>query len=71
VRVIYSHAANDALGYAGRPGGPIATVQLQLQNLQFQFFFLGGLMNFANISMPALTSTMTSEDLASVFPPPS
>ena len=70
VRVIYTHAANDALGYAGRPGGPIATIQLQLQGLQFQFFFLGGLMNFANITMPALTSTMTSEDLSSIWPPP-
>jgi Flp pilus assembly protein TadG len=65
VRIVYSHSASDDLGYAGRPGGPIATIQLSLQNIPFQFFFLGGLLGFANITIPNLTSTITSEDLSS------
>lgn len=68
VRITYSHSASDGLGYAGRPGGPVVTTTLSLENLQFQFFFLGGLMNFANINMPGMTSTMTSEDLSSNRP---
>lgn len=70
VRIVYSHSDTDYLGYAGRLGGPVATIQLQLQGLQFQFFFLGGLLNFLPISIPATTSTITSEDLFSAWPQP-
>ena len=53
------------LGYAGRPGGPVPTITVSLQNVPFQFFFLSGLMGFANMTMPAMTTTITGEGLSS------
>ena len=63
VSYIYS-----GLGFAGRPGGPVPTVTVSLQGLTFQFFFLGGLMGFGNITIPPLTTTITGEDLSSNAP---
>jgi hypothetical protein len=60
VRVIYTQTG---LGYVGRPGGPVPTVTVQLQNLPFRFFFLGGF----NLQVPATISTVTGEDLSSSF----
>ena len=37
------------LGYQTRPGGPVPTITVSLQNVTFQFFFLGGLLGFNNI----------------------
>jgi hypothetical protein len=51
------------LGFAGRPGGPVPTITVQLQNIPFQFFFLGGLLGFANINIPPVTTTITGEDI--------
>jgi Flp pilus assembly protein TadG len=56
------------LGYAGRPGGPAPTITLALQNMSFQFFFLSGLLRFNDIRMPALTTSVTAEDLSSSAP---
>jgi hypothetical protein len=53
-----------ALGYAGRPGGPIPTITVSLQNMQFRFFFLTSLFGL-HIAMPAMTSSITAEDLCS------
>jgi Flp pilus assembly protein TadG len=55
------------LGYAGRPV-PVPTITVSLQNLPFQFFFLGGLLGFANINIPAQTTTITGEALSSLAP---
>jgi hypothetical protein len=62
VVVSYMHSG---LGFSGRPGGPVPTITVSLQNIPFQFFFLGGLLGFANITIPALTTTITGEDLSS------
>jgi Flp pilus assembly protein TadG len=59
--------AQTGLGYVGRPGGPVPTISIALQNLPFQFFFLAGLMRFSNINIPAVTST-AGEDLSSSAP---
>jgi Flp pilus assembly protein TadG len=56
------------LGYAGRPGGPVPTITISIRNLPFQFFFLGGLMGFNRIPIPALTTSITAEDLSSGIP---
>jgi Flp pilus assembly protein TadG len=64
--VVVSYA-DSGLGYAGRPGGPVPTITVSLQNLPFQFFFLGGLMGFANLQIQSVT-TMTGEDLSSSAP---
>jgi hypothetical protein len=65
VRIVY---AQTGLGFAGRGGGPVPTITVSIQNLPFQFFFLGGLLGFANINMPGLRTTVTGEDLSSVAP---
>src|SRR5262249_42026341 len=46
VKIVY---AQTGLGYAGRPGGPVPTITVSLQNLPFQFFFLRGLMGFHDL----------------------
>ena len=68
VKVVY---AQTGLGYAGRDGGPVPTITVSLQNLPFQFFFLGstGLLGSSSINMPGLQTTITGEDLSSVAPP--
>ena len=53
------------LGYAGRPGGPVPTITISLQNLPFRFFFLSGLLGFSNMNIPAMTTTITGEGLSS------
>jgi Flp pilus assembly protein TadG len=61
VIVVYSQTG---LGYAGRPGGPIPTITVSLQNMKFQFFFVSALFGI-QIAMPAMTTTITAEDLCS------
>jgi Flp pilus assembly protein TadG len=65
VVIVYTQTG---LGYAGRPGGPVPTITVSLENLPFQFFFLKGVMGFDNIRIPALTTSITAEDLASGAP---
>jgi hypothetical protein len=65
VTIVYTQTG---LGYAGRPGGPVPTITVSLQNLPFKFFFLSGLIGFANINMPAMTTTITGEGLSSSEP---
>jgi hypothetical protein len=62
VVIIYTQTG---LGFVGRPGGPVPTITLSLQHLPFQFFFLSGLMGFNNMQIPALTTSITGEDLSS------
>jgi Flp pilus assembly pilin Flp len=56
------------LGFAGHPGGPAPTITLSLQRLPFQFFFLSGLMGFNKVQIPALTTSITGEDMSSTAP---
>lgn len=58
----------SGLGYVARPGGPVPTIIVSVQNLPFQFVFLGGLMGMADIQIPGLTTTITGEDLSSSAP---
>jgi hypothetical protein len=63
IKVIYSQTG---LGYAGRGDGPVPTVTVKLNNnLPFKFFFLGGLMSFADINIPSQSTTITGEALSS------
>jgi Flp pilus assembly pilin Flp len=57
------------LGYWMRPGGAVPTIRVSIINHPFQFFFLGGLLGFANITMPSMLSTVTGEDLSTASPP--
>ena len=56
------------LGYAGRPGGPVPTITVSLQNITFQYHFLRGILGFTNITIPGLTTSITGEDLSSSAP---
>ena len=56
------------MGFAGRLGGPVPTITVSLQNLPFQFFFLGGLMRFVNIPNIPASVTITGEDLSTSYP---
>jgi hypothetical protein len=58
---------SSGLGYAARPGGPVPTITVSIQNLPFQFFFLGHLLG--SVQIPGLTTTITGEDLCSGPPP--
>ncbi|PBC19635.1 MULTISPECIES: TadE/TadG family type IV pilus assembly protein [unclassified Mesorhizobium] len=65
--VVVTYSATG-LGYQTRLSGPVPTITVSLQNRTFQFFFLQGLMGFANINMPSMLSTVTGEDLKSIWP---
>lgn len=65
VIVTYSHTG---LGFAGRPGGPVPTVTLQIKDLQFEFLALGDLLGLQPVTMPPFTVTMTGEDLSRLAP---
>ncbi|MER8488329.1 pilus assembly protein [Mesorhizobium australicum] len=65
--VVITYTASG-LGYQTRLGGPVPTIAVSLQNRTFQFFFLQGLMGFANINMPSMLSTVTGEDIKSTWP---
>ena len=65
--VVVTYSATG-LGYQTRLSGPVPTITVSLQNRTFQFFFLQGLMGFANINMPSMLSTVTGEDLKSTWP---
>ncbi|KRB13477.1 hypothetical protein ASD99_15320 [Mesorhizobium sp. Root695] len=65
VRIQYQASG---LGYWTRPSGPVPTITVSITNHPFQFFFLGGLLGFANITMPSMLSTVTGEDMKSTWP---
>jgi hypothetical protein len=65
VLIVYTQTGR---GYAGRPGGPVPTITVSLQNLPFKFFFLGGLMGFRDLKIPASTVSLTAADLSSHAP---
>lgn len=55
------------LGYWTRPGGAVPTIRVSIVGRQFEFFFLGGLLSFADITMPNMLSTITGEDLSTTY----
>jgi Flp pilus assembly protein TadG len=63
VRIVYTQTG---LGFAGRAGGPVPTITVSLQNLPFQFYFLGGLLGFKPINISGVATTITGEVLTSV-----
>ncbi|MGX9144259.1 TadE/TadG family type IV pilus assembly protein [Mesorhizobium sp. 128a] len=65
--VVITYAATG-LGYQTRLGGPVPTITVNLQNMSYQFFFLGGLFGFGNMTMPSMLSTVTGEDLKVTYP---
>ncbi len=54
------------LGYAGRPGGAVATITVSLTGLTFNFYFLKDLLGLGPVTIPGLRTTVTSEDMSDV-----
>jgi Flp pilus assembly protein TadG len=65
--VVVTYTATG-LGYQTRLGGPVPTITISLRNINFQFFFLGGVLGFGDLTMPSMLSTVTGEDLKSTSP---
>jgi hypothetical protein len=65
VVIVYSQTG---LGFADRPGGPAPTITVSLQNLSLQLLFLGGLLGLNELQMPAMTTSITAEDMSSQAP---
>lgn len=63
VIVTYSRSG---LGYVGRPGGPVSTIRIEVQNLQFNLPIMNALLGF-NFTVPANPVTITSEDLSTTI----
>ena len=51
------------LGFAGRPGGPVPTITVELTGLTFSLPFLGSLLG-GPITMPPMRTTATGEDMS-------
>jgi len=62
--VVVEYRAAPAVGFQGRPCGPVATVTVSLKDVSFGWFFLKGLLSFADLSFPPMRTTITSEDLS-------
>ncbi|RWP03413.1 TadE/TadG family type IV pilus assembly protein [Mesorhizobium sp.] len=62
--IVVTYSATG-LGYQTRLGGPVPTITVSLKTITFEFFFLGGLLGFDNLTMPSMLSTVTGEDLKS------
>jgi Flp pilus assembly pilin Flp len=64
VIVTYRHTG---LGFAGRPGGPVPTITLELTGVTYNYAFLSGLLGFGPVTMPPMRTTVTGEDLATTW----
>lgn len=62
VKVTYR---SSGLGFAGRPGGPVPTITVELTGLTYNLIFLGTFLGGASITLPPLSATVTGEDLKS------
>jgi Flp pilus assembly protein TadG len=65
---IFVRYQNTGLGYAGRPGGTVPTITVGLRGdnagrLTYTYIFIGTLMNFAPVTLPTFSTTVTGEDL--------
>lgn len=59
--ISYEHTG---LGFAGRPGGPVPTITLRLEDVAYDFILLNRLLG-AGMIMPSFTTTVTGESLSS------
>jgi hypothetical protein len=61
--VIVRYSQGTSLGFAGRPGGPVPTITIELTGLQYDFIFLRNLIPSRFMTMPAMSTSATGEDL--------
>ena len=65
VVIVYTQTG---LGFAGRPGGPVPTITISLQNLALQLLFVGAILGLDKLQMPSLATSITAEDMSSTAP---
>lgn len=58
--------ADAGLGFAGRPGGPVPTVTLRIQNLTWQLPVLNSLLGLPPLTMPTFYTTLTGESFSTI-----
>jgi Flp pilus assembly protein TadG len=51
------------LGFAGRPGGPVPTITLELSGLTFTLPFLNSLLRMTPLTIPPMRTSATGEDM--------
>jgi hypothetical protein len=69
VRISYSNSGGaTGMGYAGRPTGPVATITVELINMNYTYILLNGLFGLNTVTMPSFKTTITSEDLRKSAP---
>ena len=51
-------------GAAGRPGGAVPTITIELTGLTYNYAFLSGLLGLGPITLPPMRTTAVGEDLA-------
>jgi Flp pilus assembly pilin Flp len=62
--VIVTYSQGTSLGFAGRPGGPVPTITIELTGLQYEFIFLRALIPAGSMMMPPMATSVTGEDLS-------
>ncbi len=60
----------SGMGFAGRPGGPVPTITLELTGLTFSPPFLGSVLGIGPIAMPPMRTSVTGEDLSTTVASP-
>jgi Flp pilus assembly pilin Flp len=65
VSIIYEQTG---LGFAGRPGGPVPSITVRVNNLPFDTPVLRTISSLLSIQMPSFATTVTAEDLRSGAP---
>lgn len=60
VVVSYVHTG---LGFAGRPGGPVPTITVELRDVEYDWILLNRLFDADRILMPGFKTSVTGEDL--------
>jgi Flp pilus assembly pilin Flp len=64
VVVTYEHTG---LGFAARPGGPVPTITVELRGLKYDFALLKMVPGITSMTLPAMRTTATGEDLGTTW----
>ena len=53
------------LGFAGRPGGPVPTITIRLEDLPIRWVLIGAIFGLDDVALPPISTSTTGEDLNS------
>jgi uncharacterized protein (UPF0333 family) len=61
VQILYE---TNGMGFVGQPNGLVMNVKVSIQNMNHQFYFIGGLARITSLrSIPTFATTLTSESM--------